>query len=71
MKNKWVKIKAGARWRYMNGSRILGVVTWAFDGWDAFVLTQRKWPNGVRQLNTTRRFWDARRSVEEEVSNGK
>lgn len=55
----------------MNGSRILGVVTWAFDGWDAFVLTQRKWPNGVRQLNTTRRFWDARRSVEEEVSNGK
>lgn len=76
----WTCVERGKRWRcWDKDQKTVGVVRYAFDGWDAVVLTGKKWPDGERSVNWNhsidnrhhhRTFWNARRAVEEAVRKG-
>jgi len=58
------------RWHYCLDDKILGYVTWCFCGWDAYLCTDKKWPNHqtiIQYFSATgsNTCWEARRAVEE------
>lgn len=73
----WTCVERGKRWKCWGSDRkTVGFVRFVFDGWDATVLTGKKWPEGEKSVNWNhsidnhrhhRSFWNARRAVEEEV----
>ena len=73
----WNKVEAGKLWRVHDvHGKLLGCVRWAFDGWDGYVVTGKKWPEAekcvkLRPHNDYRKFWKARWSVELAIAESK
>lgn len=66
----WKKIKAGRLWHALDSKqKLVGFVRYNFNTWDAYVTTNKKWPEAERCVNLprmgyTKSFWNARHDVE-------
>ncbi len=65
----WRKKEAGKRWQVFDSQdRLLGFIRWEFNGWDGFLCTGKKWPEGDKPVTRgikDRKFWAVRRAVED------
>lgn len=71
-KAKWYMAERGKRWCYCLGEKTLAFVVWNFCGWDAYICTEKKWPNHQKLVHYysptgSNTCWEARRAIESEI----